>query len=389
MRIVFISSGLMAEGGGAPVSESGLAKTLATTEDVVILCHRNRYRTAFVERQGVRQLLFTYRAKHVWQLAFGVGPLAGVFSSGDVFHINGHWRWENAVFGWVAFHLKKPYFLHPRGMMAVAHRSIWKKRIFNWVLGNPLMKNAAAVIALSRFECSHFINKPIVSDRVSVIPNGVEVETDALGESLPYSPDIILYIGRLEARKNLLFLVSAYGQYLQLGGTKPLILMGPVERDYDQKVRAKAVELGVSEMVHVAPADYGYHKYMRIRSAVAVIYPAIDEAFGRVSFEALASGVLPIVPRQSGSYEYLEPFFSDYSYTENDLVQLAHLIYRQEVNPVGRDRIEKAQNWLKAELNWRTIANQVITLYKHALEDEHQRSQTEGPPRGSLPELRV
>ncbi len=377
LNIVFISSGLMSAGGGAPVSEAGLAKRLSERNSVTVLCHTGRFRTQFADQHQIRELVFTYRSRDVWKLVLGVGNLFYVMNSADVIHINGHWRWENAVFGWVAKCSGKPYFLHPRGMMAVAHRSVLKKRLFNWLLGHRLMRAAHGVIALSRFECRHFETLPINPDRVFVIPNGIDVTEDIRRRAFDEVPEYFLYFGRIEARKNLLFLVTAFSEYLHSGGIKPLVLMGPVERSYDKEIIRHAEMLGVDRLVHIVSADYGEHKLQRIHQSIAVIYPAVDEAFGRVPFEALAAGVVPIVPRDSGAAEYLSNVLPESVYETQSFQSLASLMKRHDDSPVSSEVIVRAIRWQEIELNWDRIANRVESLYNRALKTKKGGGNTE------------
>ena len=110
----------------------------------------------------------------------------------------------------------KFWVIHPRGMLLMGHRRVLLKRIFNLVIGSWIIKNASKVIALSRYETEQFKPHRIPPERVQIIPNGVPLEQRGKRDPKPY----FLYIGRIESRKNLIFLIQAFQKYRQSGGTQ-------------------------------------------------------------------------------------------------------------------------------------------------------------------------
>ncbi|MBI3293802.1 MAG: glycosyltransferase [Deltaproteobacteria bacterium] len=371
-HVLMIASGLKAQGGGAPVSEGGLAKALSARVVVTVLCAKSRVDRPFLDRFGIGSWTHTYRPIDVLMLLLARGHLWEIFQRADVVHINGHWRWENPVFGWAAARLRRPYFLHPRGMMAITHRSRIKKRVFNWLLGNRLMSRAAGVIALSRFETRDFLGKPISPSLISIIPNGIDwLESVGVENKRGY----FLYFGRIESRKNLIFLVEAFARYRLLGGKHELTLMGPVERSYDLEIGAAISRFNLNNKVQIVPPDYGTGRDRLVAGSTAVIYPAVDEAFGRVPFEALALGVPTLIPERSGAKEYLAPHLSNILYPTGDLDGLARLMKKQEDSPNSLEEIQLARKWLKTELNWEVIASRIEDLYNRAL---HGKEKTKG-----------
>lgn len=377
LHIGFLSSGLQASSGGAPVSEAELAKELATRHSVVVFCHHKRYDRNFARAKGVEGLVTLYGSIDVIGLFLGRGALYRCLYATDLLHVNGYWRWENTVFAWRACREQKPFVLHPRGMMAFIHRKVLFKKWFHLFLGRYLVEKSAALIALSQFERDRFIAADTVRQKTKVIPNGIIFVTTPLG--CQGSGKYFLYYGRIEQRKNLLFLLGAFADYCKKGGTKRLILMGPVERGYDRQIRQRARFLGVDEYLDILLPEYDDKKYKRVVDAAAVVYPALEEAFGRVPFEAISVGVTPIIPDASGAAEYLQPYLSQTIYAANDAKSLSQILIDVE-NTVFVSQVAAARRWVLETMIWPRVADRVDSLYKVILNErkEVERSDSNG-----------
>ena len=217
-------------------------------------------------------------------------------------------------------------------------------------------------------------------DQVVVIPNGVcSLKEPFQSLETYFGSDHFLYFGRLEHRKNLLFLLEAYARYRQLGGTKKLRLKGPVEHGYEQLVQQKIEELHLNHHVSILAPTYGQDKWRHLAQSTAVVYPCVDEPFGRVPFETLLAGGFPIVPAESGGAEYLNPVLPASVYATNDIEALAgRLLWADSLNLQERKEVlSKAQKWVLENLEWGKVSNQIYHLYRTVL-------LTDVPDRNSL-----
>jgi glycosyltransferase involved in cell wall biosynthesis len=169
----------------------------------------------------------------------------------------------------------------------------------------------------------------------------------------------------LEARKNLLFLLDAFAEYRKRGGSAALWCMGPVEQAYDVQLQRRARALGLGSAFRLKEATYGVEKWNIIRGSVAVVYPTKDEPFGRVPFEAVAAGTIPIVPELSGGAEYLQRFLPSCVYPQGDGNRLAQVLCDVEAAVAAHQDIglSAARAWVAKELDWNRIGQQVFDLY--------------------------
>ena len=140
----------------------------------------------------------------------------------------------------------------------------------------------------------HFISRYFAGD-YKVIPNGVDVGRFANGE--PYerwsdgTPNV-LFIGRFEERKGLMYLVKAYRILQRAGHDCRLLLVGggPQQREVRRYVYTRRLT-GIEFLGRVSDAE----KTRWLATADLFVSPATGrESFGIVLLEAMAAGV-PIV----------------------------------------------------------------------------------------------
>ena len=141
---------------------------------------------------------------------------------------------------------------------------------------------------------SHFISRYFPGD-YKVIPNGVDVERFAHAQPIARWQDgtpNILFLGRLEDRKGVMYALKGYRELRQAGRRCRLLLVGsgPMERDVRRYLATRRLR-GVELIGRVSDDD----KARYFATADVYVGPATgQESFGIVLLEAMAAGA-PIV----------------------------------------------------------------------------------------------
>ncbi|MBY0372256.1 glycosyltransferase family 4 protein, partial [bacterium] len=322
MKVVVLSQALHPAYGGSAVSEASLCAKLQERHTAVVLCPAGAYDAEFGRRFGLTTVKEFQPTDVLRAWLQPTHWLNRVLDGAGVVHVNGHWRWDFILLARMAHGRGIPYLLHPRGMLWVGHRKVFLKKVFNWLLGNWVVSHASRVIALSQFERQQWAPYGLSEEKCPIIPNGIQ-KVATPSEQRPYALPYYLYLGRLESRKNLVFLVQAFSRYVQAGGNADLLFVGPAERGYDSEVADEIERLGLKTRARILPPAFGPERDAFLRHALAVVYPSVGEPFGRVPFETLAAGGLPIVPLESGSAEYLQRFLPGSVYPVRDGAALA------------------------------------------------------------------
>lgn len=364
MKITVVSQALTPQYGGSAVSEASLCGSLQTLHPISVWCRAGALDAEFARSFGLTDV----KEVHPWDVVRAWRDpshwIRRELAETDVLHINGHWRWENILLARLAHRLRIPYLLQPRGMLWLGMRKVPLKKLFNRLWGNWAVQHAQRVIALSQFETRQWDAYGISPERTAVIPNAVPTPTQEKGDAL-LAPPFFLYFGRIEPRKNLVFLVRAFAKYVSDGGQADLLFVGPPQRRYDHVVARETRLLGISDRVRFLPAVYGPEKAALLRQALAVVYPAVGEPFGRVPFETLSAGGVPIVPVESGSAEYIAPFFREALYPIADRDALVAALRQMErlTGSKRAARLQSAQTWVAQNLNWNSVTEHFLNLY--------------------------
>lgn len=212
----------------------------------------------------------------------------------------------------------------------------------------------------------------------TIIPNGID--------SKHFSPDAlpieefadgklnILFVGRLEKRKGLNYLLEAYKQVKQEISNSRLIIVGPgirLRHKYEKKVRQN----GLKDVVFIGYATYSelprYYK-----TADIICSPATgQESFGIVLLEAMAAGK-PIIASNIEGYTsvlthgaegLLVPPRNAEKLTQALISLMTDEPLRQQLGAKGR---------LKAmEYDWEHIAPKILNYY-HSILNEPPRKES-------------
>ena len=125
-----------------------------------------------------------------------------------------------------------------------------------------------------------------------IVPNGVEVDRFAKGDSLLPSRPAIFFVGRLEPRKGVSVLLDAFAR---------------LDRDADLWIAGDGPQLDKLHARDGPSVEWlgrisDDEKATRLRSATVACFPAIDgESFGIVLLEAMAAGA-PLVASDIDGY---------------------------------------------------------------------------------------
>ena len=124
-------------------------------------------------------------------------------------------------------------------------------------------------------------------------PRDKESAREHLARTYGISFQFILYVGRLQARKNLLRLVEAYARLRKQGADVKLVIAG--KRDWQfERLDARVRELGLEDAVHF-PGYVGDDDLpLFYNAAETFVFPSIFEGFGLPVVESMASGAATV-----------------------------------------------------------------------------------------------
>ncbi len=233
-------------------------------------------------------------------------------------------------------------------------------------------RRAAIVLTVSEFSRRALVERyQLPPERVLVTPNGVDRETfrpfgsepAAIRERYRLGGPFVLFVGRIEPRKNLPRLIRAFSRVrTKLGGGVRLVIVGQedfrsreVFQEAERQAEASVVFLGA-----VPDADLpGLYNL-----AEAVAYPSLAEGFGIPVLEAMACGT-PVLASPRGALVevggdavlWVEPEDED---------ALAEGIERIMTDTDLRHRLRAAGLCRAERFDWKETARGTLEAYRRA-----------------------
>ena len=192
-------------------------------------------------------------------------------------------------------------------------------------------------------------------------PRDKQACQEHLSRTYGVRPPFILYVGRIQARKNLPRLVEAYARLRSQGSAATLVLVG--KKDWQaERLLEKIRELRLESNV-LFPGFVPFDDLPLFYNAAEVfIFPSFFEGFGLPVMESMASGVPTITSRGSSLEEVAGDgaLLIDPADTDSIAAALEKVLSDREL----RDRLVAAGIRRAAEFRRDDLASKTLGVYK-------------------------
>jgi glycosyltransferase involved in cell wall biosynthesis len=174
----------------------------------------------------------------------------------------------------------------------------------------------------------------------------------------------ILYVGRLQARKNLARLVESYARVRKAGFDHQLVFVGKQDSLF-QQVTARIRELEMQEDVVQLGYVQGEDLPRLYNAAEVFIYPSLYEGFGLPVLEAMACGT-PVITTQGSS---LAEVARDACLLVDPLDEASIASQLQSIlaDPRLRERLSQAGLKRSRQFSFVNTARQTLGVYERVL----------------------
>ncbi len=223
-------------------------------------------------------------------------------------------------------------------------------------------------IAVSK-PAMEFVNR-YFPDEYDIIPNGVDTDhfrpdVEPLEEYLDGKLNII-FIGRLEKRKGLDYLLEAYRQVKRVIPESRLIVVGPGMR-LRKKYEKRVARDGIEDVIFIGFATYDdlprYYK-----TADIVCCPATGwESFGIVLIEAMAVGTPVVASDISGYASVLTHDAEGLLVPPKNASKLAEALLSLADDKAARQQMGQRGIVTAQQYSWESVAKRVLDCYHKTL----------------------
>jgi phosphatidylinositol alpha-mannosyltransferase len=235
----------------------------------------------------------------------------------------------------------------------------------------PLLRHIDAFAAVSEGAASYLLGLADVP--VEIIPNGVDLKyfrNKSTKTPSDGAPKTILYLGRLENRKGVRYLLEAFARLQSRRPGLRLVVAGagPDREKLEQEVQS----LGCSDLEFLGYVD-DKTKLELFHSADLFCAPAIfGESFGIVLLESMASGLVTVAGDNPGYASVMQGLGKLSLVNPKDIPQFAH---RLELLLYDDDLRALWQKWAKdyvRQFDYSKILDRYEAMYESALQKSKQ-----------------
>jgi phosphatidylinositol alpha-mannosyltransferase len=257
------------------------------------------------------------------------------------------------------FHAKLPETLMSRTLTKVV--TPYTKSVLKYIHEFTAVSDAAA-----DYLCS------LTDEPVAIIPNGINLKLykkpRTPSDNRPHKT--IFYIGRLENRKGVKYLLDAYQELIKKDPEISLIIAGDgPDRSKLESTVAEEHLTNVTFLGYISEAE----KIKHLREADLFCAPALfGESFGIVLLEAMATGLVTVAGDNPGYAAVMQGLGAislvDPKQTAEFARRLHLLLYEEDLRKLWR-------TWAEEQIpqySFVAIVNQYEELYLHAIEKHHE-----------------
>jgi glycosyltransferase involved in cell wall biosynthesis len=292
----------------------------------------------------------------------------------DGIHIHGIWETHCAVGASMAQACRRPYVLSAHGMLErwALQAKLLKKAIYATLIETNNLRRAACLRALTRSEVNDY-RRIGLTNPIAVVPSGVAIPegvSAALFEATyPQlaGKRVVLYLGRLHAKKGLTMLVRAWARSASSVDDAHLVIAGP---DFDgtrADLEGLVDELGIRHQVTFTGMLSGPMKWSALARASVFVLPSFSEGFSVAVLEALGMGLPVIVTEGCNIPEVSENGCGWVIEAKQSAVEVA---IEESLRLAAHDRKmmgERGLALVASRFTWPVVGKQMAEVYRWVL----------------------
>ncbi len=304
----------------------------------------------------------------------------------DLLHVSCLWMYPTlASLRW-SRKTGRPVIVSPHGTLDrwALRNSRWKKLIAAAIYERRHLGGAAFLHALTESEAEAFRNFGL-KNPVCVIPNGVDLpklrtmrEPGPWRDQIPHDAKVLLFLGRLHPKKNLISLIRAWAAVCQRTASADnwwLVIAGWDEVGHERQCSV-AIQQCQAPRVYLPGPYFGAEKDCALRSSTAFVLPSLSEGLPIAVLEAWSYG-LPVLltPECNLAQGAACGAAIETGSPPRDLeVGLERLVAMDDVtlHRMG----DAARALVGAQFSWPRIADQMRFIYEQLLHSPQQRTET-------------
>lgn len=293
----------------------------------------------------------------------------------DIIHIHEHRTIAAAVVHYYAKKHKIPYVVQSHGSILKIGRMYTFKLLFDVVFGYKILRDASRMIAVSNIEINQYVQMGIPAGNIAIIPNGIDTTSIyKLYEKGTFrikygihEKHIILFLGRLNERKGVDFLIKSFAQLRLTIDDVILIIIGS-DDGYRSEIENLINKLNINKNVKLIGYISDEDKSAAYLDADILVYPAVNEIFGLVPFEAIMCGTPVIVTDDCGCGDLINNAKCGLLVKYNDVESLKNKMYLLlQDYKLRSNMVKNGQKYIRTQLTFEKSTFKLEQIYEDCL----------------------
>ena len=288
----------------------------------------------------------------------------------DVIHLQGYSHSLNVLVHHYTKKYRIRYVLQAHGALPRIIEKQRLKKLYDWVWGYKILRDASKVIALTNTEVEQYKMMGVDEGKIEIVPNGIDLSGY---ENLPERGEfrkkyliredekIILYLGRIHKIKGIDLLVKAFADLIKELDNVRLVIAGP-DDGFLSTLKGQIEDLKIGDRILFTGPLYERDKLEAYVDADVYVLPSVYEIFGITVLEACACGTPVIVTDRCGIADFVDKVGYVVEY---DVVQLRAAIFKILSDEGLKRRFgEEGEKLVRNEFDWSAIIKRIEKVYK-------------------------
>jgi len=343
------------------------------TSDSLDKYHRQKSRISEVD--GIKVYYFkTPSNRLAWnRLVFTPGmrlQLSKEIKNFDTIHLHGFRNFQNIPAHHYAKKYSIPYVLQAHGSLPRIIKKQRLKKLYDWVWGNKILKDASKVVALTRTEAEQYKKMGVDEDKIEIVPNGIDLSKF---ENLPEKGEIrrkylieddekvILYLGRIHKIKGIDLFVKAFADLAAELDNVKLVIIGP-DDGFLSMLKAQIEDLKMDDKILFTGPLYERDKLEAYVDADVYVLPSVYETFPVTVLEACACGTPVIITDRCGIADIVDKVGCVVEYDKDQLRDAMFKIWSEE--ELRRKLGVEGGRLVREEFGWDKIVRRLESIYE-------------------------
>jgi glycosyltransferase involved in cell wall biosynthesis len=331
-----------------------------------------------VWREGVEVCYFPIQTPRFWGTSL---PLARALRrkvpASDLVHIHSLYLFHNLVAGHWCRRFRVPYLVRPHGTLDpfIYRRHRWRKRLMEHLFEHRNIRQAAVLHFTTEEEAR--LAAPFTFQTPGlVVPLGINFEEfvvlPELGKFRCRYPKIgdrhiILFFGRINFKKGLDILAQAFGAVARQRPDIHLVIAGPDNEGWGDRVRTWLGEEGVLDRTTFTGMLLGPEKLAVLRDASLFVLPSYSENFGLAVIEAMAAGLPVIISDQVNIWREVQAGGAGRVIPVDSAALAAQILELLDEPETARRLGQQGRSLVEARFPWAQIARSLAAAYERII----------------------